>query len=173
MITAGRINKLFGTGGGLRLTLYASFPEDFDPATTPLIVEIDGLEVPLWCERFEYVGASGAEAAFADLDTERRAAELVGREFRIESGAEERPDDDEFYLEDLIGFTADLRETGRRKRIEGVVSDYFDSETNPLFEVRIGERSVLVPAVDAMIGGIDFEARRIRFILPEGLLDLE
>ena len=54
---AGRINKLFGTGGGLRLTLYESFPEDFDPETTPFIVEIDGLDVPLWCERFDCVGS--------------------------------------------------------------------------------------------------------------------
>ena len=70
MTLCGRINKLFGTGGGLRLTLYESFPEGFDPDTTPLIVEIDGLEVPLYCEKFEYVGASGASVTFADMDTD-------------------------------------------------------------------------------------------------------
>lgn len=49
---AGRINKPFGTDGGLMLSLYDSFPEDFDPETTPVLVTIDGLEVPLWCDRF-------------------------------------------------------------------------------------------------------------------------
>ena len=77
MTLCGRINKLFGTGGGLRLTLYESFPEDFNPQTTPLIVEIDGLEVPLYCDEFDYVGASGASVRFADMDTERRAEELL------------------------------------------------------------------------------------------------
>ena len=67
MTLCGRINKLFGTGGGLRLTLYESFPEGFDPDTTPLIVEIDGLEVPLYCEKFEHVGASGASVTFAAI----------------------------------------------------------------------------------------------------------
>lgn len=168
---AGRINKLFGTGGGLRLTLYDSCPAAFDPETMPLIVEIDGLDVPLWCETFEEVGAAGADVRFADFDTERRAEELIGREFRIEQPHEES-DEDEFFLEDLIGFAAEVREAGSDRRCEGRLTDYFDSEANPLFELSIGDRRILVPAVDEMIGGIDFEGRTIRFVLPEGLLDL-
>lgn len=77
-IPAGRINKLFGTDGGVMLSLYADFPADFD-TDTPLLVTIDALEVPLWCERFERRGASGAVAAFADFDTERRAQEATAR----------------------------------------------------------------------------------------------
>ena len=73
----------------------------------PLLVTVDALEVPLWCERFERRGQTGAVAAFADLDTDRRASELLGLEFRIEQGDEE---DDEFYLEDLIGFAAEAEE---------------------------------------------------------------
>ena len=88
MTICGRINKLFGTGGGLRLTLYDAFPEEFNPETMPLIVDIDGLDVPLWCEEFDYVGAQGASVKFADLDTERRAEELIGKEFTAEDMAQ-------------------------------------------------------------------------------------
>ena len=91
------------------LSLYPAFPEDFT-TDTPLRVTIDALEVPLWCERFERRGQSGATATFADFDTERRAQELVGLEFRIELNGEE--DDDEFYLEDLIGFAVVAEEAG-------------------------------------------------------------
>jgi len=170
MTLCGRINKLFGTGGGLRLTLYDTFPEEFNPETMPLIVDIDGLDVPLWCDEFDYVGAQGASVKFADLDTERRAEELIGKEFRLELEEEELPDD-EFYLEDLIGFAADLYEIGTERRLEGRVADYYDSEVNPLFALEVEGREVLVPAVDEMIGGIDFEQGRIKFILPEGLID--
>ena len=170
MTLCGRINKLFGTGGGLRLTLYESFPEDFNPQTTPLIVEIDGLEVPLYCDEFDYVGASGASVRFADMDTERRAEELLGKEFSIELEAEER-EEDEFYLEDLIGFRATILEMGTERTFTGEVADYIDSEIHPLFELDIEGREVLVPAVDEMIGGIDFERGQIKFILPEGLID--
>lgn len=162
---AGRINRLFGTGGGVMLSLYAAFPDDFDPATMPFMVTIDALEVPLWCERFERRGQTGAVAAFADLDTDRRASELLGLEFRVETDGE--CDDDEFYMEDLIGF--DVEADGRK----GTLSDYYDSDANPLFELDIEGRSVLVPAVEEFIAHIDFEGRRIRFVLPDGLLDLE
>ena len=147
------------------LSLYAAFPEDFDPETVPLLVTVDALEVPLWCERFERRGQTGAVASFADLDTERRASELLGLEFRIEQN-EER-DDEEFYLEDLIGFVVNAN--GR----QGTLTDYYDSDANPLFELTIENRSVLVPAVEEFIAHIDFEGRSIKMILPEGLLDLE
>ena len=218
-IPAGRINKLFGTDGGVMLSLYADFPADFD-TDTPLLVTIDALEVPLWCERFERRGASGAVAAFADFDTERRAQELLGLEFRIRFDEE---DDDEFYMEDLIGFAVtgfEIRHGGTETsnsnsnshstsnshshsnrnsgdsnedanggsndnantaagdgtppagQFAGRVADYYDSEANPLFELEIGGRRVLVPAAEEFIAHIDFEGRTMKMILPEGLIDL-
>ena len=131
-VPAGRINKLFGTEGGVMLSLYPAFPDDFT-TDTPLMVTIDALEVPLWCEHFERRGQSGATATFADFDTERRAQELLGLEFRIEP--EEKGEDDEFYLEDLIGFAVEAEETGTPEKFKGTVSDYYDSDVNPLFEL--------------------------------------
>ena len=177
IVPAGRINKLFGTEGGVMLSLYPAFPEDFT-TDTPLRVTIDALEVPLWCERFERRGQSGATATFADFDTERRAQELVGLEFRIEMNGEE--DDDEFYLEDLIGFAVVAEEAGASSgraataagKLCGTVT-YYDSDANPLFELEIGGRQVLVPAVEEFIARIDFEGRTMHLVLPEGLLTLE
>lgn len=169
---AGRINKLFGTAGSVMISLYDAFPDDFDPAATPLTVTIDGLDVPLWCDRFERRGQAGALVAFADIDTERRAEELLGREFRIEADAD-ASDDDEFYLEDLIGFDVTARETGSQRSLTGTLTDFYDSEANPLFELQLGDRRVLVPAVEEFIAHIDFEGRTVHFLLPEGLLTLD
>ena len=169
--SAGRINKLFGTAGSVMLSLYDAFPDDFDPAQTPLTVTIDGLDVPLWCDSFERRGQTGAVAAFADLDTERRAEGLLGLEFRIEEPAD--ADDDKFYLEDLIGFATEVEEAGDAEKHAGTLTDYYDSDTNPLFELEINGRRVLVPAVEEFIAHIDFEGRTVHFVLPEGLLTLE
>lgn len=250
-IPAGRINRLFGTDGGVMLSLFASFPATFDPARTPLLVTIDALEVPLWCERFERRGATGAVATFADLDSERRATELLGLEFRIRV-TDETPEDEEFYLEDLIGFAVTAEEMGAdssshpvpdsqpeptavylsqphpamqtepsscpdsasekavqpdsqlaptpasargsdakrsaadksatdeatggtspgRRFYRGTIVDFYDSEANPLFELEIAGKSILVPAVEEFIAQIDFERRTIHLVLPDGLLDL-
>ncbi len=173
-IPAGRINRLFGTGGGVMLSLYAAFPDDFT-TDMPLFVTVDGLEVPLYCERFERRGIAGAVATFADLDTEPRAQELLGLEFRI-AAAETDSDDDAFYLEDLVGFAVsgiEMRVEDEPQPFAGKVTDYYDSETNPLFELEIDGRRMLVPAADEFFAHIDFEGRSLRLVLPEGLLNME
>ena len=163
MIAVGRIGRLFGTEGGVMITLYTSFPDDFQ-MEEPLFIRVDELAVPLFCSSFERRGQSSAVVQFDDIDTERRAEEwLVGREIFVE---EQEQDDDEFYMEDLIGFKTSV---GRQR---GEVIDYYDSEANPLFEIAIGDKQHLIPAQEEFIAHIDFDKRTIKFVLPEGLLDL-
>ena len=161
-----RVGRLFGdiNKGGLSLTLYTTFPEDFDPLEEPMFVEIDSLPVALYCEHFERRGVAGANVLFADFDSKRRAEELVGKELFILE--EEEENDDEFYMEDLIGFTV---EAGA---LRGEVTDYYDSEANPLFEISLDGKEHLIPAAEEFIAHIDFDKRVIKFVLPEGLLEL-
>lgn len=157
------------------LTLYASFPDDFT-RDTPLMVTIDALATPLYCDRFERRGATGAVAAFADFDTERRAQELLGLEFCV--GACDSEEEEAFYLEDLIGFAVTAEEfhdgpDGEKTTYRGRVADFYDNDPNPLFELEIDGRRTLVPAVEEFIAHIDFEGRTMRLVLPEGLIGLE
>ena len=154
---------MFGTDGGVMISLYTTFPDDFTNEE-PLFVYVDGLAVPLFYSSFERRGQAGAVVRFDDIDTEYRAeAYLVGREIFIE---EEADDDDEFYMEDLIGFQAIIGD------VVGELTDYYDSEANPLFEITIDGHEHLVPAAEEFIAHIDFENQKIKFVLPEGLLEL-
>ncbi|MBE6210193.1 MAG: 16S rRNA processing protein RimM [Rikenellaceae bacterium] len=164
MLAVARITKLFGTEGGVLLNLYTTLPDEFDPATDPLFVMVDNLAVPLWCERFEPHGASGARVVFADLDTPKRIGEFIGRELFIE---EPEREDDEFYMEDLIGFAVTAGS------LHGEITDYYDSDANPLFGITFkGREETLVPAAEEFIASIDFEKRKIKLVLPDGLLEL-
>lgn len=166
MTKVARINKLFGTDGSMVLTLYADFPYDFNPAT-PLFAEVDSLRVPLYCERFEPRGTNGAVVRFDDIDTPRRAEEFVGRELFVEEGGNDAGEE-EFCMEDLIGFEIEAGE------LYGRISDYYDSEANPLFGIAFDghDGETLVPAAEEFIAGIDFDGRRMKMVLPDGLLDL-
>lgn len=145
------------------ISLYTTFPDDFTNEE-PLFVYVDGLAVPLFYSSFERRGQAGAVVHFDDIDTEYRAeAYLVGREIFIE---EDEEDDDEFYMEDLIGFKVAIG------KLKGELTDYYDSEANPLFEITIDGREHLIPAAEEFIAHIDFDNRKIKFVLPEGLLDL-
>ena len=166
MIAVARVGRLFGdiSSGGVSVTLYTTYPEDFNPLEEPLFVEIDSLAVPLYCEHFERRGVTGANVRFADFDTKRRAEELVGKELFIAD--EEEVDDDEFYMEDLIGFKV------QAGKLRGEIVDFYDSEHNPLFGVDFGEGERLIPAAEEFIAAINFDKQTIKMILPEGLLEL-
>ena len=170
LLPVGKVNKLFGRKGELAITLYNTFPDNFSQEE-PLLVEINSLTVPLFFSSFERRGVSGAIVAFDDLDTPERATELIGKELSIEIEADEAGDD-EFYMEDLIGFAAEVIDEQGARVTEGHVVDYYDSEANPLFGLELGGREVVVPAVDEVIVQIDFEGGRIVFLLPEGLMEL-
>ena len=164
MIAVARVSKLFGQAdtGGLAISLYTTFPEDFDPQEDPLFVEIGSLAVPLYMDSFERRGVSGANVRFADFDNTRRAEELIGKELFVEECVEE--DDDEFYMEDLIGFRVEAGE------LRGEITDFYDSEMNPLFGVDFGQGERLIPAAEEFIAQIDFDKGIIRMVLPEGLM---
>lgn len=165
----GRVAKPFGTDGELILALYDTFPEEFD-TEEPLFADVDSLTVPLFLQKFEPRGRSGALVRFDDFDTDERAAELVGLELSLCDGGEdgEEEDDDVIYFEDLVGFAAAVEGTDLR----GEVAGFIDSDMNPLLEVAVDGRVVYVPAVDEMISMLDVERREVEFSLPEGLLDL-
>ena len=80
------------------------------------------------------------------------------------------------YGDVLVGFAVSGIETrveGEPQPFAGRVTEYYDSETNPLFELEIDGRRVLVPAADEFFAHIDFESRSLRLVLPEGLLNME
>ncbi len=165
MLAAGRIAKLFGVKGEVSLSLYADFPQDFDWKERPVFTQVDSLVVPLFFDEFARKGASGAVAIFADLDTPERAAMVVGKEFFLDAEEEDSLDGD-FSPADLIGFEVHV---GRRK---GRITDFYDNDINPLFEIELDSREHLVPAVEEFIADIDPERQIIKLQLPEGLLEL-
>ena len=166
-----RIARIFGSEGELIINLFDTFPQDFN-TKEPLFVKMDGLTVPLFCDRFERRGRSNALVVFADMNTKRRAEELIGKELGMlfeEESEDGEPDenDDVIYLEDLVGLRAVLN----GGQAEGRIENFIDGE-NPLFQIDVAGKEVFIPAVDEMIAETDLENGTIRFDLPEGLLDL-
>ncbi len=164
MLVVGRITKLFGAEGEVNLNLYDDFADRIDWEEQPLFVRLDGLVVPLFCEKFIRRGQA-ATARFADIDTSKRAEMIVGCEIFIDE--EEEAADDEFTFDDLIGFKVIIAEHS------GTISDLFDSELNPLFEVTLDDGSVhLIPAAEEFISHIDFDEEVMHLVLPEGIIGL-
>ena len=163
MLAVGRITKLFGAEGEVNVTLYADFPDDFN-VEQPLFTIVDSLVVPLFCDSFSRRGKGSATVRFADIDSPKRAELIMGNEIFVEQA---EGDDDEFTFDDLVGFTVKIA----KHRGSGTISDFYDNDINPLFEITLAGRTHLIPAVEEFIAAIDFEQRIIKFVLPEGLIE--
>ncbi len=174
MLCVGRISRLYGTDGEVMITLYSDFPQEFD-TSKPLFIKVGGLTVPLYLDKFERRGRSGANVIFADLDSDRRVSEFITQELYLPEEEGEatynESEDEEFTFEDLIGFRVEAT-YGDGYLFEGEIVAFYDTARNPLFGVRMDGDEVLIPAAEEFIAGIDFEGRRIVFLLPEGLLEL-
>ncbi|MFR9503067.1 MAG: ribosome maturation factor RimM [Rikenellaceae bacterium] len=162
-----KISKLYGSQGQAVINLYSSFPEEFS-IDDPIFIKVDSLSVPLYFDSFERRGRSSAVVQFADIDTERRVMEFMGLDLLLPERELEEIDD-EFFMEDLVGFDVEIIGD---VMLKGSLAHYIHSEANPLFELLVDGREVLVPAAEEFIHSIDFDGRIIRFILPEGLLNL-
>ncbi len=161
-----KISKLYGSDGEAVINLFSTFPEKFS-TDDPIFIKVDALYVPLYFDRFERRGRTNAIIKFADIDTERRIMQFMGQDLLL-AELDEEPND-EFFMEELVGFKVEIMET---ESLTGELTRYIDSEINPLFEISIDGHSSLIPAVEEFIHSIDFDAQIIRFVVPEGLLDL-
>ncbi len=183
-VAVGRVSKTFGTGGELAVTLYDTFsyePKPMQPAPAefpneennvpkePVYVLIDKIWTPFYFNYFRPKGKNKAVVVFDDMETEHRAGELVGREFYRPLPTGQPPEPDEFSMEGLIGFEVEFE--GRDRT--GKVTEFIDSEFNPLLEIAVDGRVLLVPLAEEFIREFDAEGRRISLEIPEGLWDLE
>lgn len=81
---------------------------------------------------------------------------------------DEDEDDDNFYLEDLVGFSAYDGD-----KFLGEVTAIDDSTSNVLVNIRSeAGRDILVPATEELIHAIDIDSKCVTFALPEGLTEL-
>lgn len=159
MVRVARINKLFGNDGSLVATLYDTFPERV-AMQAPLWAEVDGLAVPLFLSAFERRGRSSAILRFEDIDTPRRATELLSRELSLELADEVGEASGEW-----VGFEAIVEGVAQVARVTAQVDG-----ANPLLELTLAGREILVP--QALTTRVDRRSRKIYLSLPEGLIEL-
>ncbi len=164
----GQVSKLFGAKGELVVRL--ADPDAKIDMKEPLWVGIDSLEVPLFLDSFNPQGKSRAVVRFADMDTERRALELVGKELFIERAGGAVSDEQDEQDEQagagalMIGYAALLD-----KQTRGEIVDFYDGP-NPLFGVKVDGREALVPA--GLVKKVSRRRREIAFELPENFLEV-
>lgn len=164
---AGEFNKPHGIKGEIS----ASFDPRVDVGALKCVVaEVNGLFVPFFIDA---IRSRGADAVLLTIDgiTDENEAKLLSRKplYLLNGDAALAADDEDdgFYAEDLVGFSA-LDEDGA---VIGKIAGVDSTTTNVLFVIdRPDGSEALVPVADEFIDGIDPESATITLRLPDGLL---
>ena len=164
---AGEFNK----PNGIKGEISASFDPRVDiDALKCVVAEVNGLFVPFLIDA---VRSRGADAVLLTIDgiTDENEAKLLSRKplYLLNGDAALAADDEDdgFYAEDLVGFSA-LDEDGA---VIGKIAGVDSTTANVLFVIdRPDGSEALVPVADEFIDGIDPESATITLRLPDGLL---
>lgn len=164
---AGEFNKPHGIKGEIS----ASFDPRVDVGALKCVVaEVNGLFVPFFIDA---IRSRGADVVLLTIDgiTDENEAKLLSRKplYLLNGDAALAADDEDdgFYAEDLVGFSA-LDEDGA---VIGKIAGVDSTTANVLFVIdRPDGSEALVPVADEFIDGIDPESATITLRLPDGLL---
>lgn len=98
-----------------------------------------------------------------EVQDRNRAEELLPFKIFISREQLPEPDEDEFYLEDLVGMKV-VDENGNQI---GVLENYFDNGAQLVVSIKKAKGKIEVPFVDAFFPSCDFENKVLTFIEPE------
>ncbi|MCX6281566.1 MAG: ribosome maturation factor RimM [Bacteroidetes bacterium] len=163
----GKILKTVGNKGQLMVHLDVDEPENYQKLES-VYLDVYGERIPFFITGIELRSRNAAIMTFADVFSADEAEDYAGREMFLPLA--DLPDltGNQFYFHEIEGFTVIDTVFGEI----GIVESVLDLNPQALFQIRSGEKEILVPVVDQVIKEIDRENKIIRIEAPEGLIDI-
>ncbi|MEN8787450.1 MAG: ribosome maturation factor RimM [Flavobacteriales bacterium] len=161
----GVISKVFSFKGEIVARFDVEVPNLFDNLNA-LFIEEKGNLVPYFVDKVEPQLNSFVRIKFRGIDTQDQAKKLLKCELFLPDNLLPKLSEDEFYFHEIVGFTAFDEED---KEV-GKIVEVYDLPNNPVAEILIDGKEVLVP-LNLMIE-LDKKNQKIYIEIPGGLVDL-
>ncbi|HXW89651.1 MAG TPA: ribosome maturation factor RimM [Terriglobales bacterium] len=167
-ITLARVVKLQGRRGEVATEVHSDAPDRFRPGLSLFALGRNDsrrqLEVQeVWPHKGLLV------LKFAGVDSMADAEVLVGCELQVPRQQRAALEPGWAYISDLVGCTVSdgALEIGRVEDVR------LGAGEAPLLIVRAGNREHEIPYAQAHLENVDIKGKRIRMLLPEGMLELD
>lgn len=101
------------------------------------------------------------------VDSIEKAQALVGKKIFIDR-ADVELEEGRYFIEDIKGMTVRHTETGKEY---GIVSNVIQTGANDVFEIRQGDKTLLIPKIDDVVKKIDLAEGVVEILPMKGLFD--
>lgn len=164
----GYVTKIFGFKGDLTIYLDVDDPLIYKKMESVFVL-IGAKLIPFFIDKFS-LRPNSREAVihFQGVDNEENARQLVGKELYLPVEHLPALEGNAFYYHEIEGFEA----IDEQKGCIGTIDHVLDLPANPLFQIRQGQKEILIPVRDELIVNVDRINRRIILNTPDGLIDL-
>lgn len=156
---------MHGNFGAVVLIVYDQFPEELDELDF-LFIDIDNGLVPFAINQLKFRNQTSVIIELEEIGTPASAELLLDRDVYFENSLfVEQPADSGFFS--FAGFS--LFDGGK---LLGEIEEVIPYPDNPVFQLTIEKKEILIPASSDLVQEIDEKEKIIRMTLPDGLLDL-
>lgn len=166
LIAIGKIEKLFGVRGEVRVRSLSDVPGRFEGLTQVTLVAPSGRALVTGVTRVRANGNSYV-LGFDAFTTPEEAAVFRGGLIKIPRGQAPPLPAGQYYEFDLIGMTV----VDRAGQLLGTLEEVLETASNHVFVVRREGREILIPAIKHAVASVDVENRTMTIRSVKGLVE--
>lgn len=166
LITIGRIVKVWGLKGEVKVLPLTHDPKRFERLPSVFIVSPEGKEQKRRIRVIRY-SKGGIILTIVGINTVGEASGLLSHLIKISEKDLDPLPEGEYYIFQLIGMQVSTDEG----RDIGTIADIFSTGSNDVYVVRKGKKEYLIPAIKEVVKEIDIKGRRMVIHPIKGLLD--
>ena len=168
LIKIGSIAKPHGVAGGVIVRLLPGIRYRF-PSNGFIFVEIGGGLVPYEIRDMRVKSNTDILLVLDKINSEPLARGIKDRDVFLDPAKlEVNTPEDEMGLHSLIGFEV----VDKKHGFLGLVKEVLEYHKNPLLQLDLEGKEILIPFNEDFIQGFDAERRILEIAAPEGLIDL-
>ena len=155
----GEFIKLYSFKG--EIILYSEIESDIVEQLDSIFVNFNESQVPFKIVKLKSHKKNIYRTKLENIENEDDAKKFINKSVHIEKTENINDGDnvDNFKIYD-------------KDKYVGVVISTHNKTKQTLIEVKMSEKTILVPLVDDLIKEINYEEQKIQMILPQGLLDI-
>ena len=155
----GEFIKLYSFKG--EIILYSEIESDIVEQLDSIFVKFNESKVPFKIVKLKSHKKNIYRSKLVNIESEDDAKKFINKSVYIEKTEKINDGDnvDNFKIYD-------------KDKYVGVVISTYKKTGQTLIEVKMSEKTILIPLVDELIKQISYEEQKIKMILPEGLLDI-
>lgn len=163
----GRILKTHGNKGQVMTHLDVDDPGTYETLES-VYLDLHGEFIPFFINSIELKHNRKAVVKFDDFDTLEDAESLQGLEMYLPIKGLPKLKGNQFYYHEIKGYQVIDQNHGP----VGSIEDILELPHQSLFQIRFGEKEILVPIVDEIIRKVDRKKKLLMIEAPAGLIEI-